>query len=50
MEIFLSVIAVMIALSCLTALLVTDAREYRKQSAARQSSSKVKNAQVQLDR
>ena len=49
MEIFLAVISVIVALSCLTALLVTDAREFRKQSVVKQPASKVKNAQVQMN-
>jgi len=50
MEIFLSVISVMVAMGCLTGLLVTDAREYRKQAAINRLSSKLKNAQAHQGR
>jgi hypothetical protein len=42
MEIFVSLLAVAIALSCLVALLLADARDARKKSAADQRSQNTK--------
>jgi hypothetical protein len=47
MEILLLVITVIAALSCLVMLLVSDARDYMKQAAVKQQSSKLNKAGVQ---
>ena len=48
MEIVLSVIAVIVALSCLAMLLASDTRDYIKQATVKRQALRVKNTKVQL--